>query len=313
MGWKAMAGIAALLVALAGCGSPGSGESAGTPEGLDAPALEATATTGVIRGVVVDDAIRPLANATVTVRGESGADRTAVTGADGFFGFEGLAPGTWFVSADKPAHEGAQASTEVVAGVSDPPVVKLLLVFLPSEAPFFTEIKVEAFVQCIVPGANLCAIINLYPCALAGYCQPIVEDTSHILLYDHLVALARTPDWLQTEVVWESTQSLSPALAIRYSAYSPADGAGLDERQDRVSGQSPLVIRMDPERLAEWKTGTEEGLSHEFFGHMEETSAVGSLGFVLNQRVTAFSHAFYGYAPSETWQFSVDGAAQPPR
>ena len=306
--------VLAFAVALAGCGAPAGSEEPvdELTSGADALALEATATTGVLRGVVVDDAIRPVANASVTARGPDG-ERSATTAADGLFGFDGLQPGTWFVSVGKVAYEETQVSAEVLAGVDDPPVVKVLLVFVPSQAPFVTEVQVEAFVQCIVPGANMCAIINLYPCALAGYCEPIVDDTSYVLLYDELVALQRIPDWMQTEVVWASTQSLSPQLAIRPSAHSPDDGAGLDERQDWVHGPSPIVMAWDQERAEEWEMGTAEGVSFEVFGHMEETSAIGSIGFVLSQRVSFYFHVFYGYTPPEGWQFSVDGPADPPR
>ncbi|HUR25841.1 MAG TPA: carboxypeptidase-like regulatory domain-containing protein [Candidatus Thermoplasmatota archaeon] len=310
-----------LAVALAGCGTPAaSGEPADVPEGLDELALAATATTGLLRGVVVDDAIRPIANASVTARGPAG-ERTAVTGADGLFGFDGLEPGTWFVSVSKVAYQEAQVSTEVVAGVDDPDVLKVLLVFVPGEAPFLTELNVEAFVQCIIPGANMCAIINLYPCAIAGLCDPIVDDTSFVLIYDEIIGQKRTPDWFQTEMVWQSTQSVSAWLSIRSSAHSPDDGAGLDERIKSVIGPSPLVVSLDKENATEWETGTEEGISYEIFGANEYTcplaTPVGNIGlcggFVLNQRVSFYFHVFYGYTPPEGWQFSVDGAAQPPR
>lgn len=306
--------LAGLLVAamLAGCAAGDGGDAVdGLAEG--APVLEATATTGVIRGVVVDEAIRPIANVSVTARGPDGAERSASTDVDGFFGLSGLAPGTWFLTSEKVAYTSTQQSVEVVAGVSEPPVTKLQVTFVPGEVPFYTEVKVEAFVQCIIPGANMCAIINLYPCAVANYCEPIVDDTSFIVLYDHLVSLARTPDWLQTEVVWESTQSVSPALAVRYSSYAPEDGAGLDERQDRVAGESPLVYRMDQANLTEWDVGIEAGITHEFFGHTEALSPVGSLGIVVNQRVTFFSHTFYGYLPPAEWRFSSEPVPQPPQ
>lgn len=302
-----------MVPALSGCASSPEAPSAEAlaPDDLG---LEATASTGVLLGVAVDDAIRPVANASVTARGPTGEQRTATTGADGLFGFEGLVPGTWFVEVSKVAHETAQASSDVVAGESAPPVVRVLLVFVPGELPFHTEVKVEAFVQCIVPGANLCVILNLYPCAVAGWCDPIMDDTSYVLLYDELVALQRHPDWMQTELVWQSTQSLSPKLAVRPSAHSPDDGAGLDERQDWVHGASPIVMAWDAERAAEWEMGTAEGVSFEIFGHMDETSAVGSVGFVLNQRVSFFFHAFYGYTPPEGWVFSADGTVpRPPR
>lgn len=165
----------------------------------------------------------------------------------------------------------------------------------------------------VLAGANLCAIINLYPCALAGYCEPIVDDTSFVVLYDQIVPLQRTPDWLQTEIVWQSTQSLTDWLSIRSSAHSPDDGAGLDARQDSVRGASPLVMAMGREQLVEWETGTAEGIAYEIFGCTEEATAIGCGGFVLNQRVDFFFHIFYGYTPPEGWQFSVDGAYPPPR
>lgn len=299
--------VLACAAALGGCAEGGARE--GTPtDGL--PSLAATATTGVIRGLVVDEAIRPLANVSVEARGPEGQSRTATTGADGFFGFSGLAPGTWFLTAEKLAYLPAQQSVEVAAGVDDPSIVKLLLVFIPGEAPFYTEVKMEAFVQCIVPGANLCAIVNLYSCALAGYCEPVVEDTSFIRLHDELVALQRTPDWFQTEVVWQSTQSVSDGLSVRFGP----QGGALSEQTDRVAGPSPLVMRVDRARAEEWGTGTEFGMVYEIFGHMEETAAIGSLGFVINQRVSFFFHVFYGYTPPEGWQFSIDGTIpQPPQ
>ena len=307
----AIAIVTAAAIALAGCGSPGEPPAA-TDElaGLDGLDLAATATTGVLRGVVVDDAIRPLANASVTARGPGG-ERTATTGPDGLFGFQGLAPGTWFVSVAKLAYEEAQVSAEVVAGVSDPPVVKVLLVFVPGEAPFVTEVHVEAFIQCIVPGANVCAIINLYPCAYAGQCDPIVDDTSFVVLHDEVVSLQRVPDWLQAEILWESTQAATPGLGIQYSNFD-AESPGRGASSDVVRGRSPLLYAKDADALAEWEVGLTKGIGHEIFGHMDETSVIGSLGFVLNQRVDFFFHVFYGYVPSEGWQFSLDGAAPPP-
>lgn len=301
-----------LALGLAGCGAPAEpNQAANVPEGLDKLALQATATTGVIRGVVVDEAIRPVANASVTARGP-GAERTSSTSADGLFGFDGLEPGSWFVSVSKVAYEDAQVSTEVVAGVADPAVVKVLLVFVPSEAPFLTELHVEAFVQCIIPGANVCAIVNLYPCIVAGYCDPVVDDTSFVVLHDEVVGLQRVPDWLQTEILWESTQAATPGFGIQYSDYD-AESPGRGASSQTVRGRSPLVYSMGEELLSEWEVGLTKGIGHEIFGHMDETSAIGSLGFVLNQRVDFYFHVFYGYLPAEGWQFSVDGASPPPR
>src|ERR1041385_6406528 len=83
---------------LAGCSS---NNHAATPAGpsFDDLGLQATQTTGVIRGVVVADAIRPLAGAKVALSGPEG--RTTNTTAQGTFGFDGLAAGTYFVRVSK--------------------------------------------------------------------------------------------------------------------------------------------------------------------------------------------------------------------
>jgi hypothetical protein len=307
-----------LLVAtlLAGCTSQ-AGAPAGPTDG--GPVLTATATTGVIRGVVVDEAIRPVQNATVVARGPEGANRTVITGHDGVFGLADLAPGTWFVSASKLAYTPVQQSIEVVAGIGDPSVTKLQLVFVPGQAPFLNEVKVDAFVECIVPGANLCAILYLYPCvvstAIGQACSNFTSDSSYVLFYDALVAQQRIPDFLQAELVWESTQAVSDWLNLRYSAHEPADGAGLDARQAGARGPSPIVMPLNHTTATKWDTGTKKGIAYEVFGCVEAITPyiTGCAGFVLNQRVSFFFDVFYGYTPPDGWQFSKDGPALPPR
>ena len=305
----ALAVLCALL--LAGC-AQAHGAAPATSSGP--PGLAATATTGVIRGVVVDDAIRPVANASVTVRGPGGQNRTAITGPDGFFGFQDLAPGDWFVKAHKRAYTDTQQDVSVVAGVGAPPVVKLQLAIIPSQVPFANTFKVDAFVECIVPGANVCAIANLYPCALAGYCNNATADTSFVLLYDPLVTLQRVPDWLQGEIVWDSTQAVSDWLNIRYSAHEPADGAGLDARQGAAMGPSPIVTMLNHTTLTTWETGVKKGIMYEFFGCMPEMAPynIGCAGFVLNQKVALYFNVFYGYTPPEGWVFAKEGTVPPP-
>lgn len=301
--------VLAMATALAGCTATPIRE---VDDVAGAPALQATATTGVLRGIVFDEAIQPVAQAEVAVRGTSGTPRTGLTDEAGFFGFAGLEPGTYFVTVSKPTFSSLQQGVEVLAGVDEPPLVKLQIARIPSEQPFLTKVQVEAFVQCIVPGANLCAIVNLYPCATVGYCTPLVEDTSHVFLYDELVGPQRVPDWFQSEMVWQSTQPLSPDLAARVSPRSPDDGAGVDERQLHLAGPSPLVAALNRTALTEWDVGLAEGVGYEIFGHFEPAAAIGSAGVVLNQRVSFYFDVFYGYVPPDGWQFSVDGTFPPP-
>src|SRR5687767_10257567 len=82
-------------------GSGGGGDSEDPAAGVDFDELEleATATTGVIRGIVVDEAIRPVAGAEVGTTLPDGAGARNTTSADdGAFGFDGLPPGTYFLT-----------------------------------------------------------------------------------------------------------------------------------------------------------------------------------------------------------------------
>ena len=86
---------------LAGCATQDAGSGASnTDPGVD---VQPTETTGIIKGVVVDQAIKPLGKAIVTIKA-AGKTITNTTNANGGFGFEGLEPGTYFVVASKAGY-----------------------------------------------------------------------------------------------------------------------------------------------------------------------------------------------------------------
>src|SRR5688500_16195818 len=123
---RILAAAALLAVSLlAGCSSPSGGSPSEDGPTFDDLGLQATSSTGVIRGVVVDDAIRPIAGAKVTLLGE--APKDAVTTDQGTFGFDGLPAATYFLKVHKVGFADAQQSADVVAGVADPPIVKVQL------------------------------------------------------------------------------------------------------------------------------------------------------------------------------------------
>src|SRR5688572_2997273 len=98
-----MRGIVALSLCgllLAGCSSSPEGDGAG-PDFSDL-GLDASDTTGLIRGIVVDDAIRPVAGANVTL---TPGGQTARTTANGTFGFDGLAAGSYFLAVELYGYE----------------------------------------------------------------------------------------------------------------------------------------------------------------------------------------------------------------
>jgi hypothetical protein len=128
---------------LAGCSGGGSDDPlAGA--GDEAPELEVTETTGGIRGIVVDQAIVPVINARVVLSG----GKNTTTDEEGLFRFIGLEPGDYFVSVTKPGYEAVQQSAAVLAGVADPPLVKVLLNRLTTAQPYIDYYKLDGFYEC---------------------------------------------------------------------------------------------------------------------------------------------------------------------
>ncbi|HUR62384.1 MAG TPA: carboxypeptidase-like regulatory domain-containing protein [Candidatus Thermoplasmatota archaeon] len=111
--------LAVLALLLAGALSGCAGKAAGTTSSddvLQALAdrdVEIQAGTGSIKGVVVDDAIRPLARVTVALGGKQAS---TLTDASGQFVFTALQPGVYFVAANATRYVATQSSVEVKAG-----------------------------------------------------------------------------------------------------------------------------------------------------------------------------------------------------
>ncbi|HJQ93089.1 MAG TPA: carboxypeptidase-like regulatory domain-containing protein [Candidatus Thermoplasmatota archaeon] len=296
--------VACLLTAfsVAGCSSPepASAEPVADFTGLE---LAATATTGVIRGIVVDDAIRPVAGATLVLQTEAGP-REATSTADGVFGYDDLAGGTYFIQATKPGYTSSQTSTEVVPGVAEPPVTKILLVLDPATTPYVTAVVWNGFIECSMRAGtgNLAGSVGVNACNdLPGDVQWNNQDVNFPVSVDGV------PDLMQGEMIWEDTQSLGSGLSFVVGPHSCAD-----VKWNRADGASPLVIRLNQTDLEDEEDFAEDaGLCYRAFSYTaEETAHFG--GLVLSQRFDAYFHLFYNFLPPDGWQFSVDGEPIPP-
>src|SRR5688500_494871 len=124
--WAVLMATLVATVVVAGC-SGGGGEEEATASDFEDLGLEATPTTGVLLGGVVDQAIRPLADVDITVTKPDGGELKDKTDEAGRFAFEGLPPGGYIVHARHPSYTAQQASTVVEAGVAEPPVVRILM------------------------------------------------------------------------------------------------------------------------------------------------------------------------------------------
>jgi len=129
------------FLSLAGCtGNAAKTSTDSLQQSLEGVDVHAGATTGAIRGVVVDEAIRPIAAASIAYVGHN-----LTTDAQGRFAIEGLAPGTLFLQASAKGFLKVQTSAVVEAGkVAD---VRIALPADPTPVPFHDTLKFKGFIQ----------------------------------------------------------------------------------------------------------------------------------------------------------------------
>ncbi len=304
--------IALFLVTatLAGCTDNAPVEEPGGGDGLD---LQATESTGVIRGVVVDDAIRPVIGAAVSIRGTAGTFETQ-TNEDGAFGFQDLEPGAWFITVTMDGFFQATARANVVASEDLPDVVKIQLERNPEETPYVQSVNYAGFIECTSSFLVLCGIPNLL--------SPLVCDETGVCLGNNITNDRFTPTfyydpgalWVQTELVWDSSQSLSPDLYFEMEALD--DGCdGNTTFLANAEGPSPIFASANQTVLDEADISGERcGIYHSVFsGGAVEDPVVGiGVGATVQQEFQFFSHAFYNFLPEEGWRFTNDGDPQVP-
>lgn len=320
--------LAALLctVALAGC-SDAKKASVDDVE-FDGLGLEATPDTGIVRGVVVDASVTPVAGADVTIEL---LGKTTQTGENGAFGFDGLAPGDHFLRVSKLGYLTTQQSVRVEANVAEPPVVKVLLERDPAATPFLQVFKFDGFLEC-----SFSLILVLF--AACGVLPEDVSNNEFLVEYTFDDGLA----YVQSEVLWDSTQALGDELSVGYD-----DLSGAEQRDmNGTSGKSPLVVVLDAPIIQEFALANGTAATFRVFADdVDETDAVpirevqqaynesapqpvrdvlgqdcimwptlfdacigaGGIGIVANQEFTVFTHAFYHFLPETGWQFSMHG------
>src|SRR5688500_15678991 len=223
--------VAAVLVlaSLAGCNDDQASASPDdvVPEGaFDEGDAEATKDTGVIRGVVVDEAITPLEDANVIVRVTGGEPLSATAKKTGGFDDEGLEPATYFLKATKPGYQPPQVSVDVVAGVSDPKAVKILLSADAGLVPFLEEYKLDGFTQC----GGFVLILTFW-----AACSFLVEDNN---APGATYEIQPNTTWFQSEMIWEPNFPTSDSYWLAW------DTGG-------VSGTSPLILMMNGTAMGE--------------------------------------------------------------
>jgi hypothetical protein len=328
----------AVVLLLAGC----AGQAA--DGGADQTQSDPTVRTGVgaILGVVVDDAVRPLADANVTATGPSGP-LNATSDAEGRFRFDGLAAGVYLVEVSKPFYISHQQAVTVVESV-EPQTTRFLLTFEAGTVPYANLYKVEGFYECGSHPYHLCANVNIATwivvCANTGglVCPGnVTQDSS---LFFQMVEPGL--DFLQGELVWTPTTSTGEQLALLLGGGNEEElKAGMAPAYNATDGPSPLMLRISNHEapdawcfeaetctrsdvLNETGIGTERALLVQVatgptvsvdplcgIAPPPAPSPPCATGFAAQQPFTMFTIAFYGYEPPADWLFSATGELPP--
>lgn len=298
-----MALPAVLAVVLAGCSSGGEPEE----EAADFEELElaATDTKGIIRGLVVDDAIRPVAGAKVVL--QATPPQEATSSAEGLFGFEDLEPGTYFLQVSRLGYVGAQVSAEVVAGLQEPPIVRVLLAPDASfVVPYYEQFIFEGFMECSAGAAAAGGYAYHNTCSVSDEAFPNDKTTERHVLSGY-------PSWVQSEMIWQSTQSVSRSLSLNFHYSDPDETDG--QKDQSVEGESPLTNTMDNETAKEFIEGLEyepgDNLTLRIRIFTRATDGTGP-ALTVQQRFTVYTTVFYGYLPPAGWTLRESGEVPPP-
>ncbi|HJQ93251.1 MAG TPA: carboxypeptidase-like regulatory domain-containing protein [Candidatus Thermoplasmatota archaeon] len=314
---------------IAGCGS--GGDTPGDGDG-DGPEVDATATTGGIRGVVVDDAIRPIAGASVVVLGTG---KNATTDEAGLFTVSGLLAASYVVEASHPLYGATQQSVEVRAGVRDPPAVKFQLTRTILEDPYMQVTKFDGFIVCSVGGSVFaseeCGEGVGVPCdvPVPPGCERVGGQGNNVVQYDFFVdgPFVRT---LVIEQVWnpnsEATGSFYTVAPATNWTCDPACGGNL---LGDMAGPSPLLSRLEvangtviPNELNLQPGGTTRdevavtadtkfstftwpqwGACDGLTGPTSDPACTTQANYAANQPFQLFVTAFYYLPAPEGWSF----------
>lgn len=285
-----------LMVPLAGCSDGDGPVDEEKPPVTIGPVAKGK---GVIVGVVVDDAVQTVPDATVTL---VGTEEVRTTDASGNFLFKDLEPGAHFIKVTKPGYHEAQQSVEVVADVAEPPATKVLLETDPETRPYVVgPLKWSFYYECAVGFNSSATSWASATCGAEDWADPFAYPSNY-----EEYELDMMPTFVQSEVVWEGTGDVGSTMMLQYWA---PDNSTTDGRREYsiATGASPLVLQADETMLKENDVGTEHALHLVLWasGHDEDP-----VSLFLNQEITVYTTVFYNTEPPEGWTFVADGVPE---
>ncbi len=304
-----------VAVALSGCADPAPANAQEEPEKFQD--VEVADDKGVIRGVIIDTEIRPVADATIAIKNlglETQSDE------DGLFLFTDLEPGAYFLDVQKVGYGKVQSSTQVQAGVDKPEMLRIQVELNPSELPSAQTLYYEAFISCGFKTLNFVWD--------AGSCDPTgaagMRDRDNSMgVFD--AGRPDAPSHFQSEVFWKANQPLSSGLVTIQCNRDNAgctSGTGSD-RICNIRGESPLICRVNNNVASEdiggggnnfttindgngWNQQFAIGLFSNC-GVQCVPGTVWGVGVAIDQEVAFYVTLFYNHIPEEDWEFIDEG------
>lgn len=289
------------LAVLAGCSSKGTG-AADPSESV--PVLSVDSSTGGIRGVVVDQALKPLKGVTVSVTGQKTPKTTM---ADGAFTFSGLKAGTYIVRATHPVYDPVQVSVDVVAGVADPKAVKIQLQRVIAQDPFYITAQFNGYIACSVGVPNVgyseeCGAGVGVDCIVPVVgCQRVGGQGNNIVQNDFYVDNTGVKAVI-AELYWEPSTGGTGSgelYTMMATNFACAPECGYDDKLAEASGKSPLYLRADDKGLEAIQKDPTIRISTFTWASADGTTP----NVAADQPFQEFTTIFYYATAPEGWSF----------
>lgn len=290
--------LAFLAFLVAGCSGAGTVADAGLDED------DALAQPGRLCLVVVDEAIRPIEGAVLSVQSADGTQE-AVTSTDGVACFD-VPDGSYVVEASHALYQSAQTTVDFAA--ADPPrVARIQLTRLFAQDPFHETRQVEGFIQCgySVSGVMSSLCMNDYTHFVGPYTCPECE---HLL--DRRSADFEVETGWQTmvfEMTWEPTQqATSDEMRLTISHFPrPAS-----HWYCSGTGSSPLLVRMEVGVVCEDQQDEPTLVPAEGLPNMHLFAATAAsnqpASAIWSQSFQVYMNFFYYGKPPEGWSFVAE-------
>lgn len=211
---------------------------------------------GKIRGIITDEALEPITNASITI---DGTGRVATTGTSGRFEFVAIQDGTWTLHAMAAGYQAASREVEVTDGALQEANFELVAIAVPDTSYHTTAIK-SGRIFC---GADwrIDASAPQGPLAACGalYTTPASDVDSFAVVFDVSSNNVSAVRELVFETEWTATQTFGNGLRVFWEAYqeiTPAYEFTEDLRTFiQVEGMSPLWGAADHTDILDNVTG----------------------------------------------------------